>query len=358
MLESFLRLLEGGSSDGVVWCADLTWWVDGNRRADLAGEVEHLRFCRELGTMPYYWYGKFWAGEAVYDGVGITTLTSGDTRQVTWSTPVGAITGEYVTLDRGRSEACARYPVRTEEDLGVLLDLLSRRRLAATNLTDYGERRVSWAAHGGLPCLALPRSPLSAFFTEWAGVEHGALLAIDRPATVERVLDHLERQEAGVLAAVSETRPPLVHFADNLSSDAYTSFFDRHMADRYARRLAALHAAGVRAAVHLDGSLAGLLPRLAAIGFDAIEAVTPAPCGDVTVEEMRAVTGSDAVILWGGIPGAMFAPPFGWPEVRDHLERLLEAWRGTRFVVGVADQVPPNGDLEIVRRIAEVIHHG
>ena len=35
--------------------------------------------------------------------------------------------------------------------------------------------------------------------------------------------------------------------------------------------------AGVRAAVHLDGEVRGLLPRLAEVGFDAVESITPAP---------------------------------------------------------------------------------
>ena len=50
-------------------------------------------------------------------------------------------------------------------------------------------------------------------------------------------------------------------------------------------RLERLHAAGVRAAVHLDGTLKGLLPKLAATGIDAIEAITPQPVGDLSLEE-------------------------------------------------------------------------
>jgi hypothetical protein len=54
----------------------------------------------------------------------------------------------------------------------------------------------------------------------------------------------------------------------------------------------------------------------------------------------------------------MFAPPFTWEQMRAHVTHLLECWRGTRFVVGVADQVPPNGKIEFVEKIAEVIKHG
>jgi hypothetical protein len=83
--------------------------------------------------------------------------------------------------------------------------------------------------------------------------------------------------------------------------------------------------------------------------------LTPQPVGDVALEEMRALAGSAQVILWGGLPGAMFAPPFTWAEMEAHLHRLLTAWAGTPFVIGVADQVPPDGDIAFCARIAELL---
>lgn len=358
MRDAFLQLLKGRCADEIVWCADLTYCVTGNQRAELQDEEAHLRFCRELGAMPYFWYGKFWAGEPVYADVEIHTETRGDRRQRTFRTPVGELVEESAFLEGSWSEAPVRHPVETEADLDVLLDLLGRRQLQPANLADYRSRLDLWARYDGVPCLGLPRSPLPAFLTEWAGVEHGALLALDCPDKVTAALDLLEQQEAPVLEAVCRLAPPVVHFPDNLSSDNLTPFFDEHMAARYRRRLERLHAAGIRCAVHLDGAVRGLLPKLAAVGFDAIEAVTPHPCGDVTVDEMRVVAANDRVILWGGVPGAMFAPPFTWGQMHRHVAHLLECWRGTRFIVGVADQVPPNGQIEFVKKIAEVINHG
>jgi hypothetical protein len=36
--------------------------------------------------------------------------------------------------------------------------------------------------------------------------------------------------------------------------------------------------------------------------------------------EIHAVAGSDRLILWGGVPGAMFAPPYTWADMQAHLE--------------------------------------
>ena len=119
--------------------------------------------------------------------------------------------------------------------------------------------------------------------------------------------------------------------------------------------LARLHAVGTAAAVHLDGTIRGLLPKLAAAGFDSVEALTPQPVGDVAIEDLRALAGNPRTILWGGIPGAMFAPPYTWVDMEAHIRQLLDAWRGTPFIVGVADQVPPDGDITFCPKIAELL---
>lgn len=360
MREAFLELMRGGNPGQIVWTADISYWVDGcvrEGRADPRWQTEmgHLELCRDLGCMPYYWYGKFWAGEPRYDGVEVIAETSGPRRRRTWRTALGELTEETVLVGGSWSEAPVRYPVRTEGDLDLLLHLLGRRRMEPVNLGDYSQRLALWERFDGVPCLGLPRSPLPAFIVEWAGLENGALLALDFPQKVGEVLALMEAQERPVVEAVCELAPPVVHFPDNLSSAAVTSIFEAYMEGPYRRRLAALHRAGVRCAVHLDGTVRGLLPKLAQAGFDSVEALTPKPHGDVGVEEMRSVAADPDLVLWGGIPGAMFAPPFSWADMRSHVERLLDSWRGGPFVVGVADQVPPNGDLENVRRVSGLI---
>ena len=39
----------------------------------------------------------------------------------------------------------------------------------------------------------------------------------------------------------------------------------------------------------------------------------------------------------------------------DYRDALLALWRGSRFVLGVADQVPPDGNIEFCRRIADLV---
>jgi hypothetical protein len=68
---------------------------------------------------------------------------------------------------------------------------------------------------------------------------------------------------------------------------------------------------------------------------------------------MRSLAKGSGKILWGGVPGALFSPPWTEEQLHDHLASVLAAWRGRPFVVGVADQVPPDGRIDFCRRIGE-----
>lgn len=357
--ENFLRLLAGERPTGIVWTADISYWITGRQAdgtADAAWRTEqgYLELHRSLGVMPYYYYQKFWTSRAVYDAtVRVRTETVGQNTVRLWETPVGTLREESCFLPESACHGVTRHPVETGNDLDVLLYLLEHRRLEPDNLADYRQRQQLWAEYDGLPCLGLPRSPLSSLAYEWAGVENMVFLLMDNEARVRQVLALMEEQEMPVLEAVCELAPPLVHFPDNLSSDNLTGLYDEYLAPTHALRLKKLHAAGVKAAVHLDGTVRGLLPKLAAVGFDAVEALTPQPAGDLTPAEMRRLADRSDLILWGGVPGALFPAPTDWPQMRRHVDALLEAWFGQPFVVGVADQVPPDGNIDFCRRIAE-----
>ncbi|OPZ26940.1 MAG: Mycothiol acetyltransferase [Lentisphaerae bacterium ADurb.BinA184] len=361
MRASTLSLLRGGAAVRIPWAADLTYWMAGEKakgRADPAWDDEEgfVAFHQGLGTMPYYDYGKFAAAVPVYDATVHTAAHSaGNRTRHSLRTPRGELWAEYVELPDSASTGCARHFVQTEDDLDVLTDLIERRRLAPANLDDYWARAAMWARHDGLPALGLPRSPLPAFCYEWAGVQNAAYLIADCEDKVRRLFALMEAQEAPVIHALCELHPPLVHFPDNLDSENLTGLYDRFLADTHRRRLEPLHAAGIACAVHLDGAVRGLLPKLAAARFDAVEALTPHPAGDATVDEMRALIGNASTILWGGVPGVLFAPPCTWDAMRRHVEHTLDAWRGRPFMLGVADQVSPDGDITFCRRIAALL---
>jgi hypothetical protein len=356
---TLLETLAGAVPKKPVWTADISYWITGNERAEYQTEEGYLRFCDDLGCMPYYWYDSFWAAEREFPAGAVTTSTGADgiERRTTWSAGKRRLERVDRYSSSSWSQATVKHAVETAADLETLIDLVGSSNLAPSKaLEEYPSRCAAWEAHDGIPSVGLPRSPLSAFINEWAGVEHGLLLLFDEPELCATLFELLESQEAPILEACIERGVRLVHFPDNLTSEVYAGLFDGFMSDCYLRRLAVLHRGGVLAAVHLDGTVAGLLPKLATTGIDAVEAVTPAPVGDIDAAAMRTMIEGSTTVLWGGVPGAMFAPPWSRDDMERHIRRLFEVWRGMPFVLGVADQVPPNGDIDTVARISELVH--
>jgi uroporphyrinogen-III decarboxylase len=107
--------------------------------------------------------------------------------------------------------------------------------------------------------------------------------------------------------------------------------------------------------LHNDGTLRGTLEKLAGAGVDCVDSVVPMPVGDVAVADLRGLAGDD-ILLLGGLPGAMFAPPFTAQDIETHVREIIRHHKDSgRFMFGVADQVPPNGDLALVRLVADLV---
>lgn len=69
------------------------------------------------------------------------------------------------------------------------------------------------------------------------------------------------------------------------------------------------------------------------------------------VENLREVAG-DGIVIWGGLPGALFSPLFSDEQFESHVKMVLDTFiEDKRFVLGVADQVPPDGMVSRVKMV-------
>jgi len=97
------------------------------------------------------------------------------------------------------------------------------------------------------------------------------------------------------------------------------------------------------------------LPLLAQTGVDCAQSLTPAPAGDVDVKDFRRLAG-DGIVLWGGLPGVLFSEKYPVGMLKRILEDIMETYMNDRkFIIGVADQVPPDGEIERVKMISKIV---
>jgi hypothetical protein len=102
--------------------------------------------------------------------------------------------------------------------------------------------------------------------------------------------------------------------------------------------------------------LRGLLREEASIGLTFIEAMTPSPVGDLPVEEWKSFSGDSSSVFWGGIPGSYFTPSVSDEEFERHVRHVLSIMRREpRYVLGIADQAPPDTLESRVRRVRDLV---
>jgi len=189
-----------------------------------------------------------------------------------------------------------------------------------------------------------------------AGIAAVAEIAADRPDELAETLAAVRAAHDRAARIAVDSPAEVLMIPENLSSEVVgPRFYELHMRDYHESWCRAIAAAGKLSCVHLDGTLRGLLRQVAGAGFTFVEAMTPAPVGDLEVERWAEWCGCRRTVLWGGLPGVYFTDRVPEAEFERHTRAVLRVMAAEpRYVLGVADQVPPDGLEGRVRRVAEL----
>ena len=354
--EKLLGVLGKGPYGGTPWFADLSYYYSslqdrGMLEQRYAGQGI-LDFYRDAGAGICFYaplvFRESYTGEAdcrvEYRGRDILT---------TYATPLGEVRQEFCYSPVIYTYEIRKHYVESIEDLRVMAYVAEHTRYAPA-YEEYDRAAAEWNEQG--IAVALPPvcvSPLQTMFSRWAGVEKTVELFMDEEEEFEELLERIFRAQDEVFRIVAGSSAEVVEFAENLAGDVTGSrLFERFNAPWYRERIALLHQAGKAVTIHNDGGLRGCLHLLAGCGFDGAEALTPAPVGDLDMAAIRQEAGD--LVIWGGLPGALFSASYSDEAFEQHLERLFRTFdQDRKFVLGVADQVPPDGKWERILLVRE-----
>jgi hypothetical protein len=360
--ERVLEILGGRKPDKVPWFGDLDYWAtaliaQGRKPADFKTSDAYMDWHRELGV-GFYLQGYF-PFRTILEDCRVEEWREGDSRHRRIETPRGVLKECWRWLPDSYAEAPFERLVKTAADLPAYRHLFRNTHYEP----DYGLalRRREQVGEMGFVLCYLPKSPLMQMVALDAGIAAVAEIFADFPGELEETVAVLD--EAHGRASEIAVRGPaeVLMIPENLSSEVvgvrlYEKFIRRYH-ESWTRRI---REAGKFSCIHLDGTLRGLLGRVSSAGFTFIEAMTPAPVGDLEIWRWAEFSGSPATILWGGLPGVYFTDKVSDLEFERHLWEAVGVMRAEpRYVLGVADQVPPDGLESRVRRVAAFVEeHG
>ncbi len=357
-----LSVLDGRRPDRTPWFGDLSWWHAAHARCgDLPkaygdGADGYLRMHRDAGV-GIYLYPPFVWDQRYDESVTVTVETEGDLTATTIVTPVGSVRSVLQGLPESGTSAYVEHNVKAPGDLRVLR-YLAQHRIITPNSAQFAECDAHWG-EDGIACALAPvcTTALQTLITREAGIETVVdLLYSDARSELEETIEVMQAADDPIFEIIARSPCRLVVFPENLSGEVTgRQLVQRYEMPCWKRRIAQLQNAGKSVGIHNDGTLRGSLPLLIEAGFDLVESVTPAPVGDMPLEEIRGVT-AGKIIVWGGIPGALFSPLTSADVFDAFVALVLRTLPpGSGFVLGVADQVPPDAEFSRICRVRELV---
>lgn len=206
----------------------------------------------------------------------------------------------------------------------------------------------------GEPTMFMPRMNIQSLYIEKMGSQNGIYAVYDWPDTVERYFAALEESHDRLIDVINASPVDIINFGENVHGGTLPpKWFAKYHLPACQRRSERLHAAGKWICSHWDGDVKALLPFARDTGLDGIEAITPYPQGDVTLEETREALGDDMFLL-DGIPAIFFDKTFSVETLIECTERVIELF-APKLVLGISDEISSTGDLERVRLVGQIV---
>lgn len=359
--ERVMAVLKGKQPDIVPWLGDLDYWISslnlGNTMPEkYKGDHGIYELHRDLGVG--FYLQAYFPFKSVYEGVKVYEENDGKTFMVRVETPVGDIRQVWKYLPESYTWGPSEHYIKDIRDLKVL-----RYWYEHTNyIADYklASDRYELVGDNGIVLCYMPKSPIMEMIALLAGIETTTYARLDDEDEFDATMEVLRKKadEAALIALNSPAECLMI--PENLSSEVVgKGLFESYMRgyeEKWNRRI---KEAGKYSFVHMDGTLKGLIREVASTGFTVLEALTPSPVGDIPFEELERWVSEDTVI-WGGLPGVYFTELVSDGEFDRYVRNVLEVMKTEpRYVLGVADQVPPGASWERIARVRGLVEtHG
>ncbi len=259
----------------------------------------------------------------------------------TYRTPVGSVSTKHRTgLPTGTGGSwCMEHMIKDVADYDVVKFMVED-----TVYTPDYEPFLN-AEHDlggdGVVAVGTGATPLLAALKNYMGYRRFAVDLYRHPTEFNDLIGVLDRDQEKLYRIVAESPAEVVWCGENLNGVIISPrLFEKHCLPAYAKYAGVVHAKGKLYMVHMDGRLRCLKDLIRRADVDVVEAFTPPPMGDLSLEEARAAWG-DKFALWLNFPATVYY--YGASEVEKHVIGLLrEAAPGEGFIMGVTEDIPPN----------------
>ena len=267
-----------------------------------------------------------------------------------FETPVGNLR-QVSSIGAGLTGHITDYPIKTIEDLKIIKYILENTEINFSQ-KNY-EKAEKLFGNMGVVSTYMPRSPYQKLITQFMGFTRTILFFKRYLSQMEDFLKYVEACENKLYDIIAKSPLKIVNFGENIDANLSSPpYFEKYLVPYYERKVKQIRRKDKYCHIHIDGSVKKLLPYLADLPFDGIEALTPEPQGDVTLEELQEAIGNK--IMLDGVPSILFLPEYSNDYVCEYAQKVLEMF-APNLILGVSDELSPNGDIRKVEMLARMV---
>ncbi|HIJ64363.1 MAG TPA: hypothetical protein HPP77_00320 [Candidatus Hydrogenedentes bacterium] len=351
-----------GTADQVLWQPRLDWWIIYHTAHDSLPErfrgLGSMGIFDELRCSARYGPSGHMPGleqtEVRDDLVRIIERHPDHTVEIV-RTPVGEL--RTVCQDVWEGGYCvnhriAQFPVKTVEDLRVAIDLVNRQQFRVNHET-YACAAAA-LGHRGEPTMFLSSSGVTELVKNWCGLPGTCYLLCEHPAEVEEYLEACDRRDDRQIDAALELPCRIFNLGDHATNEfTPPPILEKYLLPRWQRIADRLHAENRFVHTHWDGNSRLMLPYLKNTRLDAVEALTPAPMGDMTLEQIKEAVGDEVIVL-DLIPAIDFLPDRPVEDVLAFTRKVIDMF-APKLILGISDEISQIGQIEKVEAISDLV---
>ena len=369
--QRFLNTFAKKKLDRIVFSPRLYYWYFGNSlykkikiEKYLKSEIpakylkkSQLEIYRMLNVAPRY------SDETLYLPIITTRINSDANIEITtqrgkkkdetftkYKTPLGNLT-ESIAIGGGLGGHYTEFAVKTVEDMKIMQYILENTEVLYHK--DNLKKAEEQLGDLGVVSTYLYSSPYQKLVKTTMGFVRTILFLKRKPHEIEKFMSFLAEWDNQMYDIIAKSPLEVINFGENIDCNlSPPSYFEKYLIPYYEKRVKQLHQAGKYCHIHMDGSLKDLLPYLADLPFDGLEALTAKPQGDVTLEELKASIGDK--ILLDGIPSILFLSEYSNKDVQEYTKKVLEMF-SPNLILGISDELSPNGQITKVEMIADLV---
>ncbi|MCL5674417.1 MAG: uroporphyrinogen decarboxylase family protein [Candidatus Omnitrophica bacterium] len=205
--------------------------------------------------------------------------------------------------------------------------------------------------------VAIDNTPLQQIMVNWMGVETFAVEWSERRDEIEKIYKAMVENHRKIYPIIAKSPALHVNYGGNETGDLMgKERFEKYVLPLYNEAAEILHKCGKLIGAHLDGNNKIWADLLAESKLDYIEAFSPSPDTDMTIQEAFSVWHNK--VLWINFPSSLQLASI--KKIEETTREIIESSLPDKFfIIGITETIPEDRwqeNMLVISRIINSIH--